>query len=187
MADDPRQPRDLSPDEVATRVAAILASAERDALEIVAAARREAPDLFASVIAPEQPAAVSQATNGDRRSAEPSLHAVVEALEELAARIDHFETTIKARIDVLWRAISRPRVGVGEESRDASARAAGPPAHGAEETDREVRARAEHVHAVELALRGFSREQIAAQLRFALPSEEIERLLDEVLERPEPD
>jgi hypothetical protein len=184
MADDPRQPRDLSPHEVATRVAAILEAAERDAREIVAAARREVPEAHATEITLEQP--VSAGTNGSMPAADPSLRTVVDALEVLAARMDHFETTVKARIDVLWRAVSRTRGEAGEQSAETAAPEVSPPASG-EETDRDVRARAEHVRAVELALRGFSREQIAAQLRFSLPSEEIDRLLDEVLERPQQD
>jgi hypothetical protein len=42
---------------------------------------------------------------------------------------------------------------------------------------------AERLRAVDLALRGFSRAQIAAELRSTLAEPQIEQLLDDVLER----
>jgi hypothetical protein len=182
MADDPRQPSDLAPDEVAARVAAILDAAERDATAIVAAARRE---VFGVGEVVSDPPAQHHDTNGSDPRVDPTLRAVLEAVEVLAARLDHFETTVKARFDVLWRAVSKTRAEplVEENGEEAAARS-DPPASAGKQVEGDGRARAEYVRAVELALRGFSREQIAAELRFSLPSEEIKRLLDEVLESP---
>jgi hypothetical protein len=200
MADDPRHPRDLSPEEVASRVAAILVAAERDARAIVAAARREVPEELAVAVAPEPPS-VRQHPNGASPDADPLLRAVLEAVESLGARMDHLEATIKGRIDLLWRPVSRPLAddnvqadgapdeepapdAPDDEPDEAPAPDAPATAGNGNGPEADVCARAEQVRAVELALRGFSREQIAAQLRFSLPSEEIERLLDEVLETP---
>jgi hypothetical protein len=172
MAEDPRHPRDLSPDEVASRVAEILFAAERDARAIIDAARREAP-------APGEPDRTAQRPSTNGASATPdmqaSLQSIEGALQALSTRVAQLEAIIEDRLEPSDAGgpspatpnESRPETGNSARSRESAA---------------EVHARAERVRAVELALRGFTRSQIAAELRFTLPSEDIERLLDEVLE-----
>jgi hypothetical protein len=89
------------------------------------------------------------------------------AVESLTARVSSLESAIDARLEVLWRALT-PQADAGA--------ATGPVASTAV-------ARAERLHAVDLALRGFSRAQIAAELRSMMAEAQIEQLLDDVLER----
>jgi len=125
----------LTPAEVGARVTAILSAAQREAVEIIEAARREA------------------------------LGA------ERAAAGDEGVASADARLEVLWRAVSPP----APASSDAGAPRPTP-------GDGAVVARAERLRAVDLAVRGFSRAQIAAELRATLADAQIEQLLEDVLE-----
>jgi hypothetical protein len=174
MAEDSRHPRDLSPDEVASRVAEILFAAERDARAIIDAARREGP-------APGEPGRTPQRPSTNGASATPDMQASLQgiegALQALSMRVAKLEAMIEDRPEP--SDVGGPRPATPNESRPEAGHSAR-----SGESAAEVQARAERVRAVELALRGFTRSQIAAELRFTLPSQEIEVLLNEVLEGP---
>ena len=145
----------LSPEEVGARVTAILTAAEREAREIIEAARRDVRgadhDSHRSLELPEP-------ADG---AGTPALAAVTRALESLSSRVGAFER----RLEVLWHAIAPAPEGRTESAPSPT-----------------VVSRAERLRAVDLALRGFSRAQIAAELRLTLPDAQIEALLDDVLE-----
>ena len=127
----------LTAEEVGARVGAILGAAEREAREIIASARREAP-----------PAAAipSGATIDD----------LARALERLVARFDAFELTTAARIEELGREL-RSAVPAGEPV--AEVPVAGAPV--APTPEDSAAAGAARAHAIDLALAGYSREAIA--------------------------
>lgn len=156
--DSPREQPPLTPDEVGARVSAILAQAERDAREIIEGAQRDADRERAQLLERED-------TLG--------LGALTRAVESLTVRVSSLERAIDARLEVLWRALTPPEPG--------AAVATGAVATGAVAST--AVARAERLHAVDLALRGFSRAQIAAELRSMMAESQIEQLLDDVLER----
>jgi hypothetical protein len=209
MADDPRDPPRLAPDEVAARVAAILATAERDARAILAAARSEIP------LAQGAPQEGSGAPAADASA--PPLGDLVRALESLAARLGTLEASTDARLGVLWDAVSPERGAAsepfaprdsepltpsdpddpptagdpGEREEEASSTtaasepppAAAPSAASPQAPGAAVRPWAEPVRVIDLALRGYTRAQIADELSGAMAPGEVERLLGEVLER----
>ena len=147
----------LTAEEVGARVGAILGAAEREAREIIASARREAP-----------PAAAipSGATIDD----------LARALERLVARFDAFELTTAARIEELGREL-RSAVPAGEPV--AEVPVAGAPV--APTPEDSAAAGAARVHAIDLALAGYSREAIANELSVSMPRGDVEALLDHVL------
>jgi len=149
---DPAEAGRLTAEEVGARVGAILGAAEREAREIIASARREAP-----------PAAAvpTGATIDD----------LARALERLSARFDAFELTTAARIEELAHELRSPVA-----ADDPVAEAPESPA-----TDDSPAAEAARVHAIDLALAGYSREAIANELSVAMPRGEVEALLDQVL------
>jgi len=159
--------QDLSPEEVGARVTAILAAAERDARATIEAARREV--LAATGVVEPAPRESAPLVEHGSEAVSPALAALMQALDSLSSRLSAVERTIDARLEILWRALAP---GAGEQ-----------PGPGGPTPAREQAARAERLRAVDLAVRGFSREQIAVELRSTLPDTEIERLLDEVLER----
>jgi hypothetical protein len=175
MGDSSREHGALTPEQVGARVTAILAAAERDAREIIAAARREAlaGPLPPREAQPFEPAGFAEA---------PALTALTRTLDALSSRVSAVERAIDARLEALWRALGlQPAdAGVGEvpevpaEPAESAERGAGRAERGA--------GRAERLRAVDLALRGFSRAQIAAELRSTVPETQIEQLLDDVLE-----
>jgi hypothetical protein len=201
MTDEPTHPQKLAPEEVASRVAAILAAAERDAREIIAAARRDVP----AAEAPPTAAGASSAPSdeGEALSASNGAGAIGElarTLESLSARVDTLEATTGARLDVLWDALSAGR-GAPAESLVSSRGAVGaggllgepeqartqapPPAPTAltgDRADPAGLARAARVRAVDLALRGYTRAQIATELSSTMAPAAVEQLLGEVLE-----
>jgi hypothetical protein len=142
----------LTAEEVGARVGAILGAAEREAREIIAAARRETP-----------PAAAipSGATIDD----------LARALERLVARFDAFELATAARIEALAYDLGSP-VAAPEPVAEA------PDAPAAEEAPAAGAAR---VRAIDLALAGYSREAIANELSVSMPRGDVEALLDQVL------
>jgi hypothetical protein len=156
----------LSPSEVSVRVAAILEAAERDARAIIAAAQQEA-----TAPPPAPPAQPAQSA-----PAAPDYFAA--ALATLTGRVDVLEANVDARLEVLWRALSSPRGTVTSQTPL-------PPANTARHSEPAAApagGQAERVRAVDLALRGYSREQIATALRSSLDPGDVDRLLDEVLE-----
>jgi hypothetical protein len=206
MAHDPRHPRDLSPDQVGTRVAEILAAAERDAQAVIEAARRqplaplaaqspqparEAPAPPPIAAATEPPAGEPPAPPNIAGAYPPALEATLaqlaQALQSLAGRIDTIEQAIDARLEQLVQAVSLP---ADDESEPVSFH---PEEAGSSASSDEVEPLAggelgralhvERVRAIDLALRGYTRAQIAAELSSSLSNSEVERVLDEVLER----
>ncbi len=130
---------------------------------ILAEAERDAREIIESA---HRDAAREHADLVERDDA-LGLGALTRAVESLTARVSSLESAIDARLEVLWRALT-PQADAGA--------ATGPVASTAV-------ARAERLHAVDLALRGFSRAQIAAELRSMMAEAQIEQLLDDVLER----
>ena len=152
----------LSAEEVGARVGAILGAAEREAREIIASARRDAP-----------PAAAvpSGATIDD----------LARALERLSARFDAFELTTAARIEELGREL-RSAVPTGEPVAEAPvAEAPVAEAPVAPTPEDSPAAGAARVRAIDLALAGLSREAIANELAVSMPRGDVEALLDHVL------
>ena len=149
---DPAEADRLTAEEVGARVGAILGAAEREAREIIASARREAP-----------PAAAvpSGATIDD----------LARALERLSARFDAFELATAARIEALAYDLGSPVTA-------ADPVAEAPAAPAAEEAPAAGAAR---VRAIDLALAGWTREAIANELSVSMPRGEVEALLDQVL------
>ena len=149
---DPAEADRLTAEEVGARVGAILGAAEREAREIIASARREAP-----------PAAAvpSGATIDD----------LARALDRLSARFDAFELATAARIEALAYDLGSPVAAA-----DPVAEALAAPA--AEEAPAAGAAR---VRAIDLALAGWTREAIANELSVSMPRGEVEALLDQVL------
>jgi hypothetical protein len=149
----------FSPEEIGARVTAILTAAEREAREIIEAARRDASHP-ASRGSPEPQAPPDGA-------AIQSLAGLTRGLEALGVRI----SALERRLEDLWQAIApatEQAFGTVSASRGSEAGTAV--------------TRAERLRAVDLALRGFSRVQIAAELRSTLPEAQIAQLLDDVLE-----
>jgi hypothetical protein len=176
MADHEHPQRGLSPAEVAARVAAILAAAERDAREIIDAALGDAPPAERPSAHPPAPPTPAHTNGGAPASlTRPPLDGTAYGLAELAARIDQLEAKIDARIDVLWRVLSPGSAAAVEH---APVEPVQEPTPEAGTLGRSVR-----IHAVDLALRGYSREQIAEELRESMTDRDVERLLDEVLDR----
>jgi hypothetical protein len=94
------------------------------------------------------------------------------AVESLSQRVGGIESTLNTRLDALLAALARDDANTeGAPTRPSQER----PASAGDD-------RAERVRAVDLALRGFTRAQIAAELRGSLSEGELERLLDDVLE-----
>jgi hypothetical protein len=148
-------PPDMQPltaAEVGARVGAILSAAEREAREIITAARREAPAPVASA-----------ATIDD----------LVRALERLTARLDAFEVATAARIEELGREL-RGAVPAAEAGRPASSGVDAEPEDSAAQD-------AARVRAIDLALAGYSREAIANELAVSMTRADVEALLDQVL------
>jgi hypothetical protein len=147
----------LTADEVGARVGAILGAAEREAREIITAARRETP-------APVE----SGATIDD----------LVHALERLGARLDAFELATAARIEELARQL-RGSAAAGSAA-PAEPSVAAPPPVEAEPEDSAAQDAA-RVRAIDLALAGYSREAIANELAVSMTRGDVETLLDQVL------
>ena len=152
---DPAEADRLTAEEVGARVAAILGAAEREAREIIASARREAPPAADAATVP------SGATIDD----------LARALERLSARFDAFELATAARIEAL-------AYDLGSTVAAADPLAETPAAPAAEEAPAVGAAR---VRAIDLALAGWTREAIANELSVSMPRGEVEALLDQVL------
>ncbi len=151
---DPAEADRLTAEEVGARVGAILGAAEREAREIIASARREAP-----------PAAAAAVPSG------ATIDDLARALERLNARFDAFELATAARIEALAYDLGSP-VAAADPVAEA------PAAPAAEEAPAAGAAR---VRAIDLALAGWTREAIANELSVSMPRGEVEALLDQVL------
>jgi hypothetical protein len=171
MAGDPTPP--LFPDSVAARVAEILAGAARDARAIVEAAWRDASPSSS----PPVPAERATAPNLVPPSAayDGALASLSEQLAALTARVAGLESAINARLDGLRQVLAADSASATMAGADRSVAPA--PNPGAA-----VPTRAERVRAVDLALQGYSRVQIASELRSSMNDDAVEQLLDEVLE-----
>ena len=158
----PQEADRLTAEEVGARVGAILGAAEREAREIIASARREAP---AAAAIP------SGATIDD----------LARALERLSARFDAFELATAARIEELGREL-RSAVPAGDHVAPApAAPAPAAPAPAAPAPEHSAATGAARVLAIDLALAGYSREAIATELSVSMPRSDVEALLDHVL------
>jgi hypothetical protein len=152
----PQEADRLTAEEVGARVGAILGAAEREAREIIASARREAP-------------ATAAIPSG------ATIDELARALQRLSARFDAFELATAARIEELGREL-RSAVPAGDPAADASAA----PASDAAPEDSAATGAA-RVRAIDLALAGLSREAIANELAVSMPRSDVEALLDHVL------
>jgi hypothetical protein len=175
MAGDPTPP--LFPDSVAARVAEILAGAARDARAIVEAAWRDAspPPVPLPVPAAAERAAApnsappSAAFNG-------ALASLSEELATLTARVALLESAINARLEGLRQVLAADGASTTTAGADR-------PVAATTNSGAAIPTRAERVRAVDLALQGYSRVQIASELRSSMNDDAVEQLLDEVLER----
>jgi hypothetical protein len=170
---DEKSPADghrLTAEEVGARVGAILSDAEREAREIIAAARLEGVD--ASL--PQTGKALEDFTH---------------ALERLSARFDAFELATAAQIEDLGRQLSGALARVAaaptglagappEFDAEAPLPRSPSPSAAAEESPEIAAAR---VRAIDLALAGYSREVIADELASSLERDDVDALLADVL------
>jgi hypothetical protein len=156
----------LTPQDVSARVGEILGTAEREAREIIAAARGD--------------------DDGGRATdtLDATLVDLASALERLSLRFDAFELATAAQMEELGRAVhaaaSAPAAAEatppGFQFDPTAAEAAAVPER--EQTPQLASAR---VRAIDLALAGYTRESIANDLAVSLERGEIDELLDRVL------
>ena len=155
----------LTPQDVSARVGEILGAAEREAREILAAARGE------------------DAESG-QRSETTTLQDLARALERLSLRFDAFELFTAARIEELGRSATS---GVAPPP---AAESAPPPAQfdpmlaaAAATPEREdtPELAAARVRAIDLALAGYTRDSIANELAVSIERAEVDALLNRVL------
>lgn len=155
----------LTANDVSARVGEILGTAEREAREIIAAARGEEPD-------------------GPGGEPNATLNDLARALERLSLRFDAFELFTAARIEELGRAVAGGvfQNGLVEASPPAVqfdpllASAAAAPER--EDTPELAAAR---VRAIDLALAGYTRDSIANELAVSIDRSEVDALLNRVL------
>jgi phage-related minor tail protein len=164
--DEPTDAPILTTQDVSARVGEILESAEREAREIIAAARGEDDS---ETRAPE---------------ANTTIEDVARALERLSLRFDAFELATSAALEELGRAVyaaanSLPayQEPVAEVQFDplAGAMSAVP------EREQTPELEAARVRAIDLALEGYTRESIANTLAVSLERPAVDALLDRVL------
>ncbi len=168
QTDEPTDVPQLTAHDVSARVGEILGSAEREAREIIAAARGD-----------DEPSAAGAANT--------TIDELARALERLSLRFDAFELATAAQIEELGRAAhaaaNAVRAGAGQSGPPAAvqfdpvlAAAAAIPER--EETPELAAAR---VRAIDLALAGYTRESIANELAVSIERADIDALLDRVL------
>ena len=156
----------LTPQDVSTRVGEILGTAEREAREIIAAARGD--DVG------EQPLGTLDATIDD----------LARAVERLSLRFDAFELATAAQIEELGRAVHAAAGAPAAAEAPSPGFQFDPTAAEAaailerEQTPQLASAR---VRAIDLALAGYTRESIANELAVSLERGEVDALLDRVL------
>jgi hypothetical protein len=153
----------LTAHDVSARVGEILGAAEREAREIIAAARGE----------------------DDSETRPPALNTTIDdvarALERLSLRFDAFELATAAQIEELGRAVHAAAASV-EAPPSALAyepdTAAAAPLPEREATPGLAAAR---VRAIDMALAGYTRDSIANELAVSIERGEVDALLDRVL------
>ena len=158
----PAEGRRLTAEEVGARVGAILGDAEREAREIIAAARREG-------------------VNASLPHAGATLDDLTHALEHLSARFDAFELATAAQIEELGRQLRDTLAGAAAAPAQievAAVRSPSPRQPALQETSELAAAR---VRAIDLALAGYSRDVIANELASSLERAQVEALLTDVL------
>jgi hypothetical protein len=151
--------------DVSARVGEILGAAEREAREILAAARGEESDT-------------------GRTSESTTLQDLARALERLSLRFDAFELFTAARIEELGRTAAGGTV-------PAPAVEGTPPppqfdpmlvaAAAAPEREDTPELAAARVRAIDLALAGYTRDSIANELAVSIERAEVDALLNRVL------
>ena len=151
----------LTAEEVGARVGAILATAENEAREVIAAARRDAS---AADSVPSSGAAIDELTR---------------TLERLNERFDAFELALGAQLAELARAVRA--AGPAEAPLARRTSAAREPEESPGEQEESPADTAARVRAIDLALAGYSREAIANELAVSMSRGDIETLLDQVL------
>ncbi len=159
----PAEGHRLTAEEVGARVGAILGDAEREAREIIDAARREG--VYASL----PPAGAT-------------LDDLTHALDGLSARFDAFELATAAQIEELGHQLRDALAGIAAAApRQFEAGVALPPQALAPAQPESAEVAAARVRAIDLALAGYSRDVIANELATSLERAEVEALLAEVL------
>jgi len=156
----------LTPQDVSTRVGAILGAAEREARELIATARGEDD---------EPPHAMAPNT---------TIEDVARALERLSLRFDAFELATSAQIAALGRAVHEAAIAPAASGLPPEpAVFEPPPASPSADPEREQTPQlaAARVRAIDLALAGYTRESIANELAVGLERDEVDALLDRVL------
>lgn len=155
----------LTAEDVSTRVGEILGAAEREAREMIAAARGE-----------------------DSEPPLPKLNTTIDdlarALERLSLRFDAFELATSAQIETLGRGLQSALASAPTEPAPATAVAFDPQlASAAAVPEREdtPELAAARVRAIDLALAGYTREAIANELAVSIERTEVDALLDRVL------
>jgi hypothetical protein len=156
----------LTPQDVSARVGEILSTAEREAREIIAAARGD----------------------DDAQQALDAVDATIDdlarAVERLSLRFDAFELATAAQIEELGRAVH------AAASAPVAAEAAAPAfqfdptaaeAAAVPEREQSPQLASARVRAIDLALAGYTRESIANELAVSLERGEVDALLDRVL------
>jgi hypothetical protein len=155
----------LTAHDVSVRVEEILGTAEREARDMIAAARGDDPDAPGSDLG-------------------NTLDDLARSLERLSLRFDAFELATAAQIEDLARALHGVVVPATTEVEAAPASGFDPALAAAaavperEDTPEMAAAR---VRAIDLALSGYTREAIANELAVSIERGEIEALLDRVL------
>jgi hypothetical protein len=156
----------LTAQDVSARVGEILGTAEREAREIIAAARGEDDS---------EPAA---------RELHTTIDDLARALERLSLRFDAFELATASQIEELGRAahaaatatISPEQPPPAVQFDPVMTAAAATPER--EDTPQLAAAR---VRAIDMALAGYTRDSIANELAVSIERDEIDALLDRVL------
>ena len=155
----------LTAQAVSARVGEILGTAEREAREILTAARGE---------------------DSQPQGAEPSatLDDLARALERLGLRFDAFELVTAARIEELGRELKAGRSADAATATPAPAVEFDPvlvAAAAAPEREETPELAAARVRAIDLALAGYTREAIANELAVSIERDDVDALLDRVL------
>lgn len=156
----------LSAQDVSARVGEILGAAEREAREIVAAARGD------------------EDSQSRTTSLSTTIDDLARALERLSLRFDAFELATASQIEELGRA-AHAAASAGALSEPAPAAFQFDPllAEAAALPERESTPElaAARVRAIDLALSGYTRESIANELAVSIERTEVDALLDRVL------
>jgi len=158
----PAESHRLTAEEVGARVGAILGDAEREAREIIAAARSAGVD--ASL--PHEGASLEQLT---------------QAVERLSARFDGFELATAAQIEDLGRQLREALATVATAAPALEHAAPRSPAPRPPTQLESAEVSAARVRAIDLALAGYSRDVIANELASSLERAQVEALLADVL------